>query len=102
MYEIKVEKSKVKKSLKRLLKKVSPDVRNRLRDTLQNDPYPSSTHGNKLNKIEKKRSVYCYPLTGGDRILFLIYESPKKYIEIIFAGNDDEEIRFLRKKTHRP
>ena len=98
MYEVKFESARVKRNFKKLLKKVSPEVRKRLRDTLENNLYPNPSHGSLLNKVEKKRDVYCYPLTGGDRILFLIYEIPKKFVEILFAGNDDDEIRFLRSR----
>ena|SRR6266700_6627974 len=97
MYDIKFASARTKRDFKKLIKKISPKLKDKLRDTLTNNPYPSRTHGTTLNKVEKKRNVYCYPLTGGDRILFLIYEEPKKYIEILFSGNDDEEIRFLKR-----
>lgn len=98
MYEIKFLSSKVKKSFKKLLQKISKGGRQKLKDMLENNPYPSKTYGSTLNKIEQKRDVFCYELTGGDRILFFVYEKPAKYVEIIFAGNDDEEIRFLKRR----
>ena len=68
MYEIKFESARVKRDFKKLLKKLSKDVKDRLRDTLEKNPYPSQTHGATLNKVTKKRDVYCYPVTGGDRV----------------------------------
>jgi hypothetical protein len=99
MYVIKFRSSRVKKDFKELIKKISLKKKNTLRDTLENNPYPSATHGNILNKIEQKRDLFCYELTGGDRILFLVLESPEKYVLIIFAGNHDDEIRFLKKRS---
>lgn len=99
MYEIRFNGSKVKKQFKKLIQKLSDGVRSRLKDALENNPYPSPTYGSNRNvptKIEKKGKIYCYEVTGGDRILFDIYEKPTKAVFILFAGNDDEEQRFLK------
>ncbi|MFZ5535277.1 MAG: hypothetical protein ACOY3M_03975 [Patescibacteria group bacterium] len=98
MYEIRFASAKVQKKCKKLLKRLSPTVKHRFKTTLENYPYPSSTHGSELCKIEKKGSVFCYEITGGDRILFDIYEA-KKVVMIVMAGNDNEEIAWL--KSHK-
>lgn len=98
MYEIRFASAKVQKNCKKLLKKLSPSVKSRFRYTLENHPYPSSTHGSTLCKIEKKGSVFCYEITGGDRILFDIFET-KKIVMVVMAGNDNEEIAWL--KSHK-
>ena len=100
MYEIRFKGSKVKKQFKKLAQKLSPHVKKRMREALENNPYPGPTYGSSRNvptKIEKKGKIYCYEITGGGRILFDIYEKPIKAVLILFAGNDDEEQRFLKK-----
>lgn len=100
MYEIRFNGSRVKKQFKKLMQQLSDRVKTRLKEALENNPYPSPTYGSNRNvstKIEKKGKIYCYEVTGGDRILFDIYEKPIKAVLILFAGNDDEEQRFLKK-----
>ncbi len=100
MYEIRFRGSKVKKQFLKLKQKLSLNVKKRLREALENNPYPSPTYGSIRNvstKIEKKGSLYCYEVTGGDRILFDIIENPLKVVLIYFAGDDDGEIRYLKK-----
>lgn len=100
MYEIRFNGSKVKKQFKKLMQKLSDKVKTRLKEALENNPYPSPTYGSSRNvptKIEKKGKIYCYEVTGSNRILFDIYEKPIKAVLILFAGNDDEEQRFLKK-----
>jgi len=101
MYEIRFKGAKAKKDFKLLLKKYSKNIKKRLRYTLENNPYPSSTHGTNLNKVEKKGQLYCYPMSGGDRILFDIIEleNNQKVILIHYSGNDDGEIRYLRRHS---
>ena len=77
MYEVLFKSAKVEKNSKKLLQKVSKDKRNRLRFTLENHPHPSPSYGTTLCKIEKKGHVFCYEITGGDRILFDIIELEK-------------------------
>jgi len=94
MYDIRF-KGKAKKKFKNLLQRLSPKVK----DTLSNDPYPSPTHGETLCKVERKGVLYGIEPTGGDRILYDIIslENDKKIILVHFVGNDDEEIRYLKK-----
>ncbi|OGK20271.1 hypothetical protein A3C23_04935 [Candidatus Roizmanbacteria bacterium RIFCSPHIGHO2_02_FULL_37_13b] len=99
MYEIRFSGSKVKKKYKKLLKNLSVDVKKKLREILENNPYPLQSGGEVLNRVEKKGPYYCYPITGGDRIIYDIYENPKKTLMIVMAGNHDEELRFLKKVT---
>lgn len=99
MYEIRTNGRKVEKQFKKLLEKLSPNVKTRLKKALKETPYPSPTYktATTINtKIEKKGKIYCYEVTGGDRILFDIYEEPVKTVMILFAGNDNDEIRFLK------
>jgi len=100
MYDIRFNGSKVQKQFNKLKQKLSDRVKARMREALENNPYPSPTYRSNRNvatKIEKKGKIYCYEVTGGDRILFDIYEKPIKAVLILFAGNDDEEQRFLKK-----
>ncbi len=96
MYEI-VGKSKPRKQFEKLVKKLSANLRKKLNFTLESNPYPSPSYGKSLCKIEKKGAFYCYETSGGDRILFVVIEKPAKKVLILFAGNDDEEQRFLKK-----
>lgn len=95
MYEVRFVSSRVEKRSQKLFKKVSLKVKQRLKFTLEAHPYPSQSYGSALCKIEKKGHVYGYEITGGDRILFDIIE-PEKVVMILFAGNDDEEKRWLK------
>lgn len=99
MYEIRFKGSKAKKDFNKLLSNLSQETKSKIRSVLENNPYPSPTHGSVLNKIEKKGELYCYPVGGGDRILYDIIEIAKneKIILIHYAGDDDGEIRYLRK-----
>lgn len=100
MYEMRFKGSKVKKQFKILLQKLSQNVKERMREALENNPYPSPTYGSTRKvptKIEKKGSLYCYEITGGDRILYDIIESPIKAVLIHYVGDDDGEIRYLKK-----
>lgn len=99
MYEIRYRGARAKKNFKQLLKGFSEEVKKRLRNTLENNPYPTSTHGTSLNKVERKGQLYCYPMSGGDRILYDIIEleNDQKIVLIHYSGNDDGEIRYLKK-----
>lgn len=99
MYEIRFKGSKAKKDFKKLLSRLSPEVKARIKETLENNPYPTPIHGVVLNKIEKKGLLYCYPVRGGDRILYdiILIDKNKKAILIHFSGNDDGEIRYLKR-----
>ena len=99
MYEVRYKGSKVKKDFLLLLSRCSPEIKVKIRTTLENNPYPTPTHGSLLNKITKKGYLYCYPVSGGDRILYDIFkmEDGKKIVLIYFSGNDDGEIRYLKK-----
>lgn len=99
MYETRF-KGKQKKRFTKLLRKLSPQVKSRLRNTLENNPYPSPPHGSTLCKVEKKENLYCIEVTRGDRILYDIIEieEEKKATLIYYAGDHDGEIRFLKKK----
>ncbi len=99
MYEIRFKGAKAKKDFRQLLKRFSKDVKKRLKDTLERNPYPNPTHGTNLNKVEKKGQLYCYPMSGGDRVLFDIIElkNNQKVVLIHYSGNDDGEIRYLRR-----
>lgn len=99
MYEIQFKGSKAKKDFKELLKSLSSGVKTRLKDTLENNPYPTSTHGTVLNKVERKGQLYCYPVSGGDRVLYDIVDigNDQKVVLIHYSGNDDGEIRYLKK-----
>lgn len=101
MYEIRFKGSKAKKDFKKLLAGVSHEVKDRIKHTLENNPYPSPTHGKVLNKIEKKGLLYCYPVSGGDRILFDIISigQNKKVVLVYYSGNDDGEKRYLKGYT---
>lgn len=100
MYEIRFKGSKVKKQFLKLIKNLSKNVKDRMRDALENNPYPSPVYGKTRKvptKIEKKGSLYCYEITGGDRILYDIIDKPLKVILIHYAGNHDGEIRYLKR-----
>ncbi len=99
MYEVRFKGSKAKKDFTRLLSGLSKNIKARIRETLENNPYPTPTHGNSLNKIEKKGALFCYPVSGGDRILYDIIsiEQNKKVVLIHYSGNDDGEQRYLKK-----
>lgn len=99
MYDIRFRGSKAKKDFKKLLSKLSPEVKKRIRDTLLNTPYPTPSQGETLNKVERKGSLYCYPASGGDRILYDIIQvnKDKQVVLIHFSGNDDDQIRYLKK-----
>lgn len=98
MYEIRFKGSKSKKDFKKLLSILSKKVKARIKNTLQNNPYPTTTHGAILNKIERKGQLYCYPASGGNRILYdIILVNNKKVVLVHFSGNDDGEIRYLKK-----
>ena len=94
MYEI-VGSAKPIKQLKKLLEKLSPQVRKKLKFTLESNPYPNPIHGQSLCRIEKKGRFYCYSASGADRLLFTVIERPTRKVLIHFAGNDDKEQRFL-------
>lgn len=98
MYEIRFKGSKAKKDFKKLKEKLSVQVKATLRDILENNPYPTPTHGTELNKVVKKGKLFCYEVSGGNRVLFDIVEieENKKAVLIYFAGNDDGEIRYLK------
>lgn len=98
MYDVRF-KGKAKKKFKNLLQRLSPNVKAKVKNTLSNYPYPSPTHGETLCKVERKGLLYGIEPTGGDRILYDIIslEDNTKIILIHFVGNDDEEIRYLKK-----
>lgn len=99
MYEIRFKGSKTKKNFKRLLKKFSPQVKSKLKNILENNPYPSFTHGRSLNKVERKGKLYGYEISGGDRVLYDIVEieDSKKAVLIHYIGNHDGEMRYLKR-----
>lgn len=99
MYEIRYKGARAKKDFKRLLKGFSEKVKKRLRDALESNPYPNPTHGASLNKVERKGQLYCYSMSGGDRVLYDIIEmeNNQKVVLIHYSGNDDGEIRYLKK-----
>lgn len=99
MYEIRFKGSKAKKDFNQLLRGLSENVKTKLNDTLKNNPYPTPTHGTVLNKVEKKGQLYCYPTSGGDRVLYdiLDIDNNQKFVLIHYSGDDDGEIRYLKK-----
>lgn len=100
MYEIRFF-GKNKKKFKTLLNKLSPEGRTEIKEILTSNPYPRTTHGSSLCKVEKKGPLYCIEVSGGDRILYdIINKSDFKVVIIRFAGNHDEEITYLR-RNHR-
>lgn len=102
MYEIRF-KGKQKKRFLNLLIKLSSQIKTKFRNTLENNPYPSSSYGNTLCNVTKKGGLYCIEITGGDRILYDIIEidDKKKAVLIYYAGNHDGEIKFLKKKLSK-
>lgn len=101
MYEIRFKGSKAKKDFKKLLLKLSPQVKKRLKETLENNPHPTASFGESLNKVERKGILFCYPVRGGDRVLYDIVEVHKKkqIVLIHFSGNHDGEVRYLEKHS---
>jgi hypothetical protein len=100
MYEIRTNGKKVEKQFIKLLQNLTIGIKARMKKALTETPYPSPTYKNASTintKIEKKGKIYCYEITGGDRILYDIYEKPIKVVMILFAGNDKDEQRFLKK-----
>jgi len=98
MYEMRFKGSKARKDFTRLLSGLSKNVKERIKNTLENNPYPTRSHGNSLNKVEQKGVLYCYPVSGGDRILYdIINTQNAKAVLIHYAGNDDGEQRYLKK-----
>lgn len=97
MYEIRFA-GKNKKRFSKLLQKLSPSMRARLKDLLTRNPLPRPAYGDELCKVEKKGSVLCVEVTGGNRILFnVVEEQGVKAVYIRYAGDEDGEILFLRK-----
>jgi len=98
MYDIRF-KGKAKKKFKKFLQRLSPNVKAKIKNTLHNYPYPSPTHGDTLCKVERKGLLYGIEPTGGDRILYdiITIEDNKKIVLVHSVGNDDEEIRYLKK-----
>ncbi len=99
MYEIRFVSARVKRNHIKLLKILSKVVKDRLRERLESYPYPNPHyHGEQKfpSKVEQKGILYCYEVTGGDRILYDVDEV-EKIVIIHFAGNHDEEIQFFRK-----
>lgn len=98
MYEIHFS-GKQRKRFKQLLDKLSPEVKDKIKDTLKNHPYPSSIYGETLCKVERKGKLYGIEVTGGDRVLYDIIkiDEDKKFVLILYSGDDDGEIRFLKK-----
>lgn len=101
MYEARFKGSKAKKDFKKLKEKLSKKLRTTLRNILENNPYPTPTHGLSLNKVVKKGKLFCYETGGGDRILFDIIEieRAKKAVLIHYSGNHDGEIAYLKKHS---
>jgi mRNA-degrading endonuclease RelE of RelBE toxin-antitoxin system len=100
MYVLRFNGAKVKRQFIKLLPKYSEKIRERLKDTLENNPYPNPVYGSNRkspSKVERKGSLFCYELSGGDRILYDIIEEPVQIVLIYFAGNHDGEIRFFKK-----
>ncbi|KKR33071.1 MAG: hypothetical protein UT63_C0024G0003 [Candidatus Gottesmanbacteria bacterium GW2011_GWC2_39_8] len=95
MYEIRFSGAKAKKDFKNLLKKCNSNVKRRLEDRLKKSPYLSANYSDQLSKIEKKQAYFCYPLSGSNRILYIVIEEAKT-VMIFFSGNDDAEQRFLK------
>lgn len=98
MYDLRF-KGKQKKQFSKLLQKLSPGVKSKLKNTLQNNPYPSVTNGTNLCKVEQKGRLYGIEVTGGDRVLYDIIDldADNKAVLIYYAGNHDGEIRALKK-----
>lgn len=101
MYEIRFAGGKQKKRFKLLLGGLSPEVKDKIKNILQNHPYPSPTYGETLCRVEKKGKLFCVEVTGGDRVLYDILEikGGRKFVLILYSGDDDGEIRYL--KRHR-
>jgi len=100
MYAIRTNGNKVEKRFNKLLQKLSKNVKVRMKKALKENPYPSPTYKNATainTKIEKKGKIYGYEVTGGDRILFDIYDEPIKTVMILYAGDDKGEQKFLEK-----
>ncbi len=85
----------VRKQLKTLFKKISPQVKDKFFTQVKENPHSRRSQGSELLKIERKGPIYCYEITGGDRILFDVLESEKVVI-VLFAGNHDAEERYLK------
>lgn len=97
MYEIHFA-NKSKKRYKKLLAKLSQNEKDELRTLLENNPFPRASYGNSLCKIEAKGSCYGTEVSGGDRVLFnVVKDGNDKYVLILYAGNHDGELLFLRK-----
>lgn len=96
MYDIRFPSGRVKKKFEKLLDSVSDRSRKKVVRILTNNPYPSSGSGGDLLKVERKGKIYCYEISGGDRILFDIVDNPRTVI-ILYAGNHDGEIKYLKK-----
>lgn len=101
MYEIRFKGSRSKKDFKNHIAPLSNDLKEKIKNTLENNPYPSSSNGSVLNKVERRGKLYWYPLSGGDRILFDIIEIDQntKVVLIHYSGDHDGEIRYLKKFT---
>lgn len=99
MYELRYKGRKVEKKFNSFVNGLSKKVKDKIKNTLYENPYPSPTHGEALCKVERKGVLYGIEPTGGGRILYdiITLEANKKVIFIHFVGNDDDEIRYLKK-----
>lgn len=97
MYDVRFRGSKTEKKYKLFISGLSSSVKNRLKDILVNNPYPRSSQGDELCKVEKKGPLYCVEVTGGDRVLYdIINLHDFKAVLIHYAGNEDGERKYLK------
>lgn len=103
MYSIVYKSTSIKKDFENLLDSLSEDIQKRVLNRLTYYPFPNrqnatSYGGIELHgRIEKKGKIYCYEITGADRILFDIIKKTKT-VFITYSGGHGGELIRLRGK----
>lgn len=101
MYAIKTLSKSVKKSYIKLLKSLSQENANKLREILKNTPKGSeSSHW----KIKKIKGLWQLDVTQGKtayRLAYDAYDRPNKVVLLHFAGDHNEVKRFWRSLKRR-
>lgn len=95
MYEI-VYTGSVGKKFEKLLDSLSKNRASKLLRRLSKYPHTNRVKDERYGRVEKKGKFWCYYLSQGYRIVYDIIKK-KKAVLILFSGNHDAQIRFLRK-----
>lgn len=97
MYEI-IYTGSVGKKFERLLDSLSKNRASRLLRRLSKHPHTNRAKDERYGRVEKKGKFWCYYLPQGYRVIYDIIKK-EKVVLILFSGNHDNQIRFLRKHS---